>query len=137
MVFTGNKSSETILGSHACRFDKLENFAITFWKKPTFTKRVFREGSRYIYVLPNLDLWSWYNNVKGNYIIKFEWEPIVALALVTWIIHVFVHLKCINAHLQKENSLKIYTANVYRGLQGDYGVFLQYLQGKPCNIYIL
>ena len=37
MTFTGNKSSETILGSHACRFDKLENFAITFWKKLTFT----------------------------------------------------------------------------------------------------
>ena len=32
MTFTGNKSSETILGSHACRFDKLEDFAITFWK---------------------------------------------------------------------------------------------------------
>ena len=30
MTFTGNKSSETILGSHACRFDKLEDFAITF-----------------------------------------------------------------------------------------------------------
>ena len=37
MTFTGCKSSKTILGSHACRFDKLENFAITFWKKPTFT----------------------------------------------------------------------------------------------------
>ena len=37
MTFTGKKSSETILGLHACRFDKLENFGITFWKKPTFT----------------------------------------------------------------------------------------------------
>ena len=29
-TLTGNKSSGTILGSHECRFDKLENFAITF-----------------------------------------------------------------------------------------------------------
>ena len=28
-----------------------------------------------------------------------------------------------------------YTANVYRDLQGLCGGFLQYLQGKPCNIY--
>ena len=33
--------------------------------------------------------------------------------------------------------LKSYTANVYRDLQGLCGGFLQYLQGKPCNIYRL
>ena len=42
MTLTGNKSSWTILGSHACRFDKLGTFAITFWKKPTSNKT---EGS--------------------------------------------------------------------------------------------
>ena len=36
MTCTGNKSSETILGLHACRFDNLENFGITFWEKPAF-----------------------------------------------------------------------------------------------------
>ena len=30
-----------------------------------------------------------------------------------------------------------YTANVYKALQGLCGGFLQYLQGKPCNIYKL
>ena len=30
-----------------------------------------------------------------------------------------------------------YTANVYMGLLGDQRVFLQYLQGNPCNIYRL
>ena len=30
---------------------------------------------------------------------------------------------------------KIYTANVCRELQGLCGGFLQYLHGKPCNIY--
>ena len=29
----------------------------------------------------------------------------------------------------------LYTANVYRGLQGDQGFFLQNLQGKPYDIY--
>ena len=29
MTYIGNKSSGTILGSHECHFDKLENFAIT------------------------------------------------------------------------------------------------------------
>ena len=38
MTLTGNKCSGTILGSHACRFDKLENSAITFWRRPTFRK---------------------------------------------------------------------------------------------------
>ena len=34
-------------------------------------------------------------------------------------------------------SVSKYTANVYRDLQGLCGGFLQYLQGKPCNIYRL
>ena len=33
--FTGIKSAGTILGSHVWQLDKLENFAITFWEKPT------------------------------------------------------------------------------------------------------
>ena len=37
MSFIGIKNAGTILGSHEWQFDKLENFAITFWKKPTFT----------------------------------------------------------------------------------------------------
>ena len=40
MTCTGYKSSGTIFGSHECHYDKLENFAITFWKKPTFTMNV-------------------------------------------------------------------------------------------------
>ena len=32
---------------------------------------------------------------------------------------------------------RAYTANFYRDLQGLCGGFLQYLQGKPCNIYRL
>ena len=36
MSITGIKSSETILGSQEWRFEKLENFASTFWTKPTF-----------------------------------------------------------------------------------------------------
>ena len=31
--------------------------------------------------------------------------------------------------------IPIYTANVYRGLHGDQGFFLQYLQGKPYDNY--
>ena len=30
---------------------------------------------------------------------------------------------------------RVYTANVYRGLQGDQGGFLQYLHGKPYDYY--
>ena len=37
MSFTGIKSAGTILGSHEWQLDKLENFTITFWEKPTFT----------------------------------------------------------------------------------------------------
>ena len=37
LSFTGIKSSGTILGSHEWHFEKSENFASTFWKKPTFT----------------------------------------------------------------------------------------------------
>ena len=37
MLFTGIKSAGTILGSHEWQLDKLENFTITFWEKPTFT----------------------------------------------------------------------------------------------------
>ena len=36
MSFTGIKSAGTILGSHEWQLDKLENFTITFWEKPTF-----------------------------------------------------------------------------------------------------
>ena len=37
--------------------------------------------------------------------------------------------------LGPEAPKNYYTANVYRDLQGLCGGFLQYLQGKPCNIY--
>ena len=64
MTLTGNKSSETILGSHACRFDKLENLAIIFWKNPTFTGNFNdRYGS---YVLPLLELQ--YKNLRSTYL---------------------------------------------------------------------
>ena len=53
MTFTGNKSSETILGSHACRFEKLENFAITFSKKPTF-KNCGMQFKRAVHIKPDL-----------------------------------------------------------------------------------
>ena len=36
LSFTGIKSTGTILGSHEWQLEKLENFAITFWEKPTF-----------------------------------------------------------------------------------------------------
>ena len=32
--FTGHKSLRTVLGSNEYQFDELENFDITFWKKP-------------------------------------------------------------------------------------------------------
>ena len=41
MSFTGIKSAGTILGSHEWQLDKLENFAITFWEKPTFNSEAF------------------------------------------------------------------------------------------------
>ena len=41
MSFTGIKSAGTILGSHEWQLDKLENFTITFWEKPTFNTFMF------------------------------------------------------------------------------------------------
>ena len=57
MLFIGIKSSRTILGSHEWHFEKLKNFASTFWKKPTFnsikvwrTSHFFRNSSTFVFL---------------------------------------------------------------------------------------
>ena len=58
------------------------------------------------------------------------------------IIEICVSQICVNQGVSVYNNMYIiynglmeYTANVYRGLQGDQGVFLQYLQGKHYDNY--
>ena len=55
MSFMGIKNAGTILGSHEWQSDKLENFAITFWKKPTFTPYINKKLSWQIFFFEFVD----------------------------------------------------------------------------------
>ena len=57
MSLTGINSAETILGSHEWQLDKLENYAITIWKKPTFTMDLELQNAKYAFTLFTMTHW--------------------------------------------------------------------------------
>ena len=85
-------------------------------------------------------------NMKSLLSLNYWWLSLWNTS-IKWIKTYHTWQLAISAHEMEATFLKFnsfrsihyinvkYNANVYRDLQGLCGGFLQYLQGKPCNIY--
>ena len=96
-----------MLGSHECRFDKLENFAITFWKKPTFTSHLEAENP---FGLVDLQFWNDWKakNISMAVFVVF-WPYLLTTKLSCLQKNNFEHTNTYVSYFQHWDSPIVYT----------------------------